>query len=113
MDGYTGNIILLGVDECGDDFHIKTYTLHGDLETPAELQAWQEAKIAQASENYPEASGFVWVDQLSNKQLEEQELEEKYQRFITEIFPSLVADGVYPSDWDPDDAYVEYQHENY
>jgi hypothetical protein len=111
--GYTGKIVLMGVDECGDPFHIKDFQLHGDLETFAELNAWQSAKIDQVREKFQEANGFNWIDHLRNPELEEEEREAEYQRFLTEIFPTLVADGIYPEDWDPDDAYDEYIYDKY
>jgi hypothetical protein len=111
--GYIGKIVLMGVDECGDPFHIKDFQLHGDLETFTELNAWMAIKVAQVTEQFPEANGFYWIDYLRNPQLEEQEREEEYQRFLTEIFPALVEDGTYPEDWDPDDAYAEYSREQH
>jgi hypothetical protein len=71
------------------------------------------AQITRQPNNQRYTDGFYWIDYLRNPELEEQEREEEYQRFLTEIFPALVEDGTYPEDWDPDDAYAEYSREQH
>ena len=55
------NMILIMVDECGDEIEIARYTLTLDLDVD-ELDIWQERKITQAQKRFPEAQGFYWED---------------------------------------------------
>lgn len=55
------NMVLIMVDECGDEVEIDRYTLTLDLDED-ELEIWKERKIAQAMDRYPEAQGFYFED---------------------------------------------------
>lgn len=59
------NMILIMVDECGDEIEVKRYTVSTEGEfvmDEDELEIWQERKIAKAAEEYPEARGFYFED---------------------------------------------------
>jgi hypothetical protein len=55
------NMILIMVDECGDEVEVARYTLSGLLDED-EIVIWQNRKIEKASEEYPEARGFYFED---------------------------------------------------
>lgn len=55
------NMILIMVDECGDEVEIDRYTLHLELDED-ELDIWKERKIDAAYDRFPEARGFYWED---------------------------------------------------
>ena len=55
------NMILIMVDECGDEVEIKRLSLSGMIDED-ELELWQERKIRKAREEYPEARGFYFED---------------------------------------------------
>lgn len=52
-----GNMILIIVDECGDEIEVARYNLTGLLDDD-EVDTWKDKKIAQAVGEYPEAIGF-------------------------------------------------------
>ena len=54
-------LILIMVDECGDEVEVERYNLHLDLDED-ELEIWKERKINKACEEYPEARGFYFED---------------------------------------------------
>ena len=56
-----GNMILVMRDELGDEVVVERYTLRGLLDED-ELELWQDRKIRQAEERFPEAQGFYWED---------------------------------------------------
>ena len=60
----TTTMILVMVDETGDEIEVARYTLTLDLDAD-ELAIWQERKVHQASDQYPEARGFYWEDRSS------------------------------------------------
>jgi len=55
------NMILVMVDECGDEVEVERFRLSLDLDDD-ELEIWQDRKIRQTSEEYPEARGFYFED---------------------------------------------------
>lgn len=57
---FTG-MILIGIDECGDEFEYARYDLKLDLDND-ELEIWKLRKERQAEEAYPEARRFYWED---------------------------------------------------
>lgn len=59
------NMILIMVDECGDEVEVGRYTIHEEGEFKMdedELEIWKDRKIEKAEEEYPEARGFYWED---------------------------------------------------
>ena len=52
------NMILVMVDECGDEVEIERFRLSGMIDGD-ELEIWQERKIRKAREEFPEAIGFI------------------------------------------------------
>ena len=58
------NMVLIMIDECGDEVEIDRYALQLDLDED-ELEIWKDRKVRQASERYPEARGFYWEDRRS------------------------------------------------
>ena len=54
-------MILIMVDECGDEVEIERFALHLDLDED-ELEVWKERKIRKASENWPAARGLYFED---------------------------------------------------
>lgn len=57
---FTG-MILVRIDECGDEQEVGRFDLHLDLDED-ELEIWKSRKIAKAKERYPEARGFYFED---------------------------------------------------
>lgn len=55
------NMILIMIDECGDEVEIERFILSGLIDDD-ELEIWQEKKIRKAMEKYPEARGFYFED---------------------------------------------------
>lgn len=55
------NMILVMVDECGDEVEIKRFHLSGMIDND-ELEIWQERKIQRAREKFPKAIGFYFED---------------------------------------------------
>lgn len=56
-----GNMVLIMVDECGDEVEVARYNLSGLLDED-EVDIWKDRKIAQVMDEYPEARGFYWED---------------------------------------------------
>lgn len=54
-------MVLIMIDECGDEIEIDRYTLNLDLDED-ELDLWKERKYSKARERYPEARGFYFED---------------------------------------------------
>lgn len=55
------NMILIMVDECGDEVEVKRFHLSGLIDED-ELEIWQTTKILKAYEEYPEAQNFYFED---------------------------------------------------
>ena len=55
------NMILIMIDECGDEVEIERFRL-SDMIDDDELEIWQERKIRKAIEEYPEARCFYFED---------------------------------------------------
>ena len=55
------NMILIMVDECGDEIEVRGYKIGNDLDEDY-LELWQDMKIEKAREEYPEARGFYFED---------------------------------------------------
>lgn len=55
------NMVLIMVDECGDEAEVARYTLSGLLDED-EVEIWKDRKIFQAEEDFPEARSFYWED---------------------------------------------------
>lgn len=55
------NMILVMIDECGDEVEIERFHLSGMIDGD-ELEIWQERKIRKAREEFPEAIGFYFED---------------------------------------------------
>lgn len=55
------NMILIMIDELGDEIELEQYSLSLDLDDD-ELEVWQERKRAKARERFPEAQGFYFED---------------------------------------------------
>ena len=56
-----GNMVLIMIDELGDEVEVARFTLQLDLDED-ELGVWKSRKIQKATEQYPEALGFYWED---------------------------------------------------
>lgn len=56
-----GDMILIMIDECGDEVEVERFTLQMDLDED-EIEIWKERKISKASRRFPEASGFYFED---------------------------------------------------
>ena len=55
-------MILIMIDECGDEYEVDRYNVDG-LDVDADyFEIWKDMKIEQASEEYPEANGFYFED---------------------------------------------------
>lgn len=55
------NMILIMVDECGDEVEIDRFTIDNELDEDY-LQIWQSMKINKARQEYEEARGFYFED---------------------------------------------------
>jgi len=59
------NMILIMVDECGDEVEIERchVSTEGEFKMDEdELEIWKERKIAKAAEEHPEAQSFYFED---------------------------------------------------
>lgn len=54
-------IVLVMIDECGDEVEVDRYSLQLDLDEE-EFEIWKDRKIRQAEERFPEARGFYFED---------------------------------------------------
>ena len=55
------NMVLIMIDECGEEQELERFTLRLDLDND-ELEIWESRKISKAAEEYPEARGFYFED---------------------------------------------------
>lgn len=55
------NMVLIMVDECGDEVEVERFTIGNDLDEDY-LEIWQDQKINKARESYPEAQRFYFED---------------------------------------------------
>ena len=55
------NMVLIMVDECGDEIVVDRYTIGDELDEDY-LEMWKDVKISKASEMYPEARSFYFED---------------------------------------------------
>lgn len=55
------NMILIMVDECGDEVEVGRYTIGKELDEDY-IDIWKDMKIAKAREEYPEAQRFYFED---------------------------------------------------
>jgi len=55
------NMILVMVDECGDEVEVDRYTIGNDLDEDY-IELWQSMKIEKIREEYPEARNFYFED---------------------------------------------------
>lgn len=56
-----GEMVLIMIDECGDEIEVKRFRLQLDLDED-ELEVWKERKIEKAEQDWPEAQGFYFED---------------------------------------------------
>lgn len=54
-------MILIMVDECGDEVEVNRFNIGDDLDEDY-IELWEDRKIAQARDEYPEAQGFYFED---------------------------------------------------
>lgn len=55
------NMILVMIDECGDEVEVDRYTIGDDLDEDY-LEVWKSMKIEKAKERWEEARGFYFED---------------------------------------------------
>ena len=55
------NMILIMVDECGDEVEVDAFKIGNDLDE-GYLELWKEQKIEEAQVSYPEARRFYFED---------------------------------------------------
>lgn len=55
------NMVLIMVDECGDEVEVDRYTIGDDLDEDY-LILWKEQKIEEARKRYAEARKFYFED---------------------------------------------------
>ena len=55
-------MILIMVDECGDEVEVDRYNIGDDLDADY-LHMWKQMKIEKAYQQYPEARNFYFEDQ--------------------------------------------------
>lgn len=56
-----GTMILIMLDECGDEVEVERFELQMDLDED-EVEIWKDRKISKAEQRYPEARGFYFED---------------------------------------------------
>ena len=54
-------MVLIMVDECGDEVEVNRFNIGDDLDEDY-IEIWKDKKIADASDDYPEARGFYFED---------------------------------------------------
>ena len=54
-------LVLIMVDECGDEVEVDRYKIGEDLDEEY-MNLWKIMKIEEARENYPEARSFYFED---------------------------------------------------
>lgn len=63
------NMVLIMVDECGDEVEVARYTIGDELDEDY-IELWQDKKISDAREEYPEAQRFYFEDRRDwNRQI--------------------------------------------
>jgi hypothetical protein len=63
------NMILIMIDECGDEVEVARYTIGDELDDDY-LTLWKEQKYDKVRERYPEARGFYFEDRRGwNRQI--------------------------------------------
>ncbi len=55
------NMILIMVDECGDEIEVARFTIGDELDEDY-IELWKTMKIAKYAEQYEEARGFYFED---------------------------------------------------
>ena len=55
------NMILIMVDECGDEVQVAGFKIGNDLDE-GYMELWKEQKIEEVSAEYPEAQRFYFED---------------------------------------------------
>lgn len=55
------NMILVMVDECGDEVEVDRYRIGNELDEDY-LEVWKQMKIDKYKDRYPEARGFYFED---------------------------------------------------
>lgn len=55
------NMVLIMVDELGDEVEVARYTIGDELDEDY-IELWQDKKISDAREEYPEAQRFYFED---------------------------------------------------
>ena len=55
------NMVLIMVDELGDEVEVARYTIGDELDEDY-IELWQDKKISDAREQYPEAQRFYFED---------------------------------------------------
>ena len=55
------NMILIMVDECGDEVEVERFTVGNDLDEDY-IELWKDSKISKYEEQYPEARRFYFED---------------------------------------------------
>ena len=63
------NMVLIMVDELGDEVEVARYTIGDELDEDY-IELWQDKKISDAKEEYPEAQRFYFEDRRDwNRQI--------------------------------------------
>lgn len=63
------NMVLIMVDELGDEVEVARYTIGDELDEDY-IELWQDKKISDAREEYPEAQRFYFEDRRDwNRQI--------------------------------------------
>ena len=59
IEMFTTKMVM--IDELGNEVIVDTFTISSELDSDY-LEVWEEMKIAEAREKYPEAMGFYFED---------------------------------------------------
>ena len=54
-------LALILVDECGDDMEYGRWEIPANLDDDL-MELWKDKKVSKMFEDYPEASGWYWMD---------------------------------------------------
>ena len=55
------SVKMIMVDECGSEVVVDTFAISSELDSDY-LEIWEEMKVAEGRERYPEAMGFYFED---------------------------------------------------
>lgn len=93
------NMILIMVDELGDEVEVDRFTIGNDLDEDY-IEIWKDTKIEKAREQYPEAQGFYIEDRRNWNAMIYKEMHGDYDPWEDEDYEEE------DEEWDEEDDYA-------